>query len=213
MGALGPAGLTAWIGLHEIGGIKAGQTVLISAAAGAVGSLAGQIARLQGCRTVGIVGSADKAPRLAALGFHGAVHHRDGDDLAAAIAAACPDGIDVYFDNVGGATLETVLPLMNAHGTVVVCGMIADYNHQDEPHAVRTLWQLVVKRLTLRGFLTYEHAHRIPDAQAQLNEWVRSGSLLGLTSIYDGLEAAPTAFIDLMSGRTIGKTLVRIAPA
>jgi NADPH-dependent curcumin reductase CurA len=210
MGALGPAGLTAWVGLHEIGRIKAGQTVLISAAAGAVGSLAGQIARLRGCRTIGIVGSAAKAARLRTLGFHAAVNYRDVEDLAGAIRAACPDGIDLYFDNVGGATLETVLPLMNVHGSVVVCGMIADYNHQDDPHAVRTLWQLVVKRLTLRGFLTYEHPQCIPQAQAELDDWVRSGSLVGLGSVYEGLEAAPAAFIDLMSGRTMGKTLVRM---
>jgi NADPH-dependent curcumin reductase CurA len=211
MGALGPAGLTAWIGLHEIGHIQAGQTVLVSAAAGSVGSLVGQIARLRGCRVIGIVGSAAKAARITSLGFHSAVNYRATPDLSADIAAACPDGIDVYFDNVGGATLEVVLPLMSVHGTVVVCGMVADYNHQDEPHAVRTLWQLVVKRLTLRGFLTYEHPQCIPQAQAELNDWVRSGALVGLTSLYEGLAAAPTAFIDLMSGHTMGKTLVRLA--
>jgi len=210
MGALGPAGLTAWIGLHEIGHIQAGQTVLVSAAAGSVGSLVGQIARLRGCRTVGLVGSAAKAARITQLGFDAAVNYRASQNLAADIMTACPDGIDVYFDNVGGATLEAVLPLMSVQGTVVVCGMVADYNHQDEPHAVRTLWQIVVKRLTLRGFLTYEHPECIPRAQAELNEWVRSGALVGLTSMYDGLEAAPTAFIDLMSGRTMGKTLVHL---
>lgn len=210
MGALGPAGLTAWIGLHEIGRIKPGQTVLVSAAAGSVGSLVGQLARLHGCRTVGLAGSAAKVSRLLSLGFDGAVNYRAATDLSATIAAACPDGIDVYFDNVGGATLETVLPLMNVHGTVVVCGMVSDYNHQDEPYPVRTLWQLVVKRLTLRGFLTYEHPECIPRAQAELNEHVRSGALVGLTSIYDGLPAAPAAFIDLMSGRTMGKTLVKL---
>ncbi len=210
MGALGPAGLTAWIGLHEIGRIKPGQTVLVSAAAGSVGSVAGQLSRLHGCRTIGLAGSAAKVGRLATLGFDGAVNYREAPDLGAAIAAACPDGIDVYFDNVGGATLEAVLPLMNGHGTVVVCGMVSDYNHQDEPYPVRTLWQLVVKRLTLRGFLTYEHPECIPRAQAELNEHVQSGALTGLTSIYEGLPAAPAAFIDLMSGRTMGKTLVRL---
>lgn len=150
LGALGPAGLTAWIGLHEIGGIKTGQTVLVSAAAGAVGSVAGQIARLRGCRSVGIVGSTEKAARLMSLGFHGTIDFRAVPNLCDAIRTACPDGIDVYFDNVGGATLEAVLPLMNVHGTVVNCGMVADYNDQENPHAVRTLWQLVVKRLTMR---------------------------------------------------------------
>lgn len=210
LGALGPAGLTAWIGLHEIGRIRAGQTVLVSAAAGSVGSVVGQLSRLHGCRTIGLAGSAEKIRRLTLLGFDGAVNYREARDLPAAILDACPDGIDVYFDNVGGATLETVLPLMNAHGTVVVCGMVADYNHQDAPYPVRTLWQLVVKRLTLRGFLTYEHPQCIAQAQAELNAHVQSGALVGLTSTYDGLPAAPAAFIDLMSGRTLGKTLVRL---
>ena len=209
MGALGPAGLTAWIGLHEIGRIKPDQTVLVSAAAGSVGSLVCQLSRLHGCRTIGLAGGAAKVARLSSIGLDGAVDHRAAPDLGAAIAAACPGGIDVYFDNVGGATLEAVLPLMNAHGTVVVCGMVSDYNHQDQPYPVRTLWQLVVKRLTLRGFLTYEHGDCIERAQAELNDHVRSGALVGLTSVYDGLSAAPTAFIDLMSGRTMGKTLVR----
>ena len=209
MGALGPAGLTAWIGLHEIGRIKPGQTVLVSAAAGSVGSLVVQLARLHGCRTLGLVGGSAKAASLSALGLDRVVDHRAAPDLGAAIAAACPEGIDVYFDNVGGATLEAVLPLMNAHGTVVVCGMVSDYNHQDQPHPVRTLWQIVVKRLTLRGFLTYDPGECIPRAQAELIDHVQSGALIGLTSVYEGLPAAPTAFIDLMSGSTMGKTLVR----
>jgi len=210
LGALGPAGLTAWIGLNEIGRLGAGQTVLISAAAGAVGSVAGQVARLQGCRVVGLVGSSAKAERLRALGFHGAINYRGSADLGAAIGAACPDGVDLYFDNVGGSILEAALQHMKIHGFVVVCGMVGDYNTQDDPQPVRTLWQLVVKRLTMRGFLTYEHAHRIPEAQAQLTQWVRDGQLLALENFHDGLEQAPAAFIELMSGRTIGKTLVRL---
>jgi len=210
MGALGPTGLTAWIGLNEIGHIKSGQTVLVSAAAGAVGSVAGQVARLQGCRVIGLAGSAAKVAHLKALGFHAAIDYRAEADLSAAIRAACPEGVDVYFDNVGGATLETLLPLMNVHGVVVVCGMVSDYNRQDEPQPVRTLWQLVVKRLTMRGFLTYEHAASIPTAQAQLTQWIRNGSLKVLDNLHDGIENAPSAFIELMSGRTVGKTLVKL---
>ncbi|HUI59213.1 MAG TPA: NADP-dependent oxidoreductase [Steroidobacteraceae bacterium] len=210
LGALGPAGLTAWIGLNEIGRLSPGQTVLLSAAAGAVGSVAGQIARLRGCRVVGLVGSSAKAERLRSLGFHAAVDYRASADLGQAIRTACPDGVDLYFDNVGGAILEAVLPQMKVHGFVVVCGMVGDYNTQDDPQPVRTLWQLVVKRLTMRGFLTYEHAHRIPEAQAQLTQWVREGALVALDNFHDGLEQAPAAFIELMSGLTIGKTLVRL---
>jgi len=191
MGALGPSGLTAWIGLNEIGRIKAGQTVLVSAAAGAVGSVAGQVARLQGCRVIGLAGSAAKVAHLKALGFHSAIDHHAEADLSAAIRAACPEGVDVYFDNVGGA-------------------MMSDYNRQDHPQPVRTLWHLVVKRLTMRGFLTYEHADRIPTAQAELTQWIRSGELKVLDNLHAGIESAPAAFIELMSGQTVGKTLVSL---
>jgi NADPH-dependent curcumin reductase CurA len=210
MGMLGPSGLTAWIGLHEIARICAGQTVVISAAAGAVGNVAGQIAIRHGCRVVGIVGSAAKAACIKDLGFHAAINYRSEPDLGAAVRAACPGGVDVYFDNVGGPTLETLLPEMREHGTVVVSGMVSDYNHQEAPYPVRTLWQLVVKRLTMRGFLTYEHADRIPLAQSQLDQWARTGALRSLDDIRDGLESAPATFIALMSGTTMGKTLVRL---
>jgi len=210
MGALGPSGLTAWVGMHEIGQVKAGETVLVSAAAGAVGSVAGQIARLRGCRVVGLAGGVGKCAVLQQLGFDAAIDYRATTDLAAAIREAAPDGIDIYFDNVGGETLETVLPLMRVHGRIVVCGMIGDYNDQDRPTPVRTLWQLVVKRLTMRGFVTYDHWKRLNEAQADLNGWVTTGALTPLESVYDGLEATPSAFIDLMARRTTGKTLVRL---
>lgn len=210
MGALGPAGLTAWMGLNEIAQIKPGQTLLVSAAAGAVGSVAGQIARLQGCRVIGLAGSSGKVKTLKTLGYHEAINYRATPNLSEAIRQACPDGVDVYFDNVGGPILETILPLMRIHGRIVVCGMVSDYNHQDEPYPVRTLWQIVVKRLTLRGFLTYEHAARIPEAQRDLDRWVHSGALRAIDNIHEGIESAPAALIALMSGDTVGKTLVRL---
>lgn len=210
MGALGPSGLTAWVGMHEIGHIRAGQTVLVSAAAGAVGSVACQIAKLRGCHVIGLAGSARKCEWLMALGIDAAIDYRAVPDLADAVRAAAPAGIDVYFDNVGGATLELMLPLMREHGHVVVCGMIGDYNDQDHPYPVHTLWQLVVKRLTMRGFLTYDHADRLEQASRDLRGWIESGALKAVESVYEGLERAPEAFIDLMSGRTMGKTLVRL---
>jgi NADPH-dependent curcumin reductase CurA len=210
MGALGATGLTAWIGLMEIGHIVPGETVLVSAAAGAVGHVAGQIAKLKGCRVIGLAGSADKTARLRELGLDAAIDYKREPDLSAAIRAACPDGVDVYFDNVGGRTLEMLLPLMRLHGRVVVCGMVSDYNDQDHPYGVKTLWQIVVNRLTVRGFLTYDHANRIAEAQAELNTWVRTGQLHALNNMRDGLEQAPGALIDLLSGRTTGKTLVRL---
>lgn len=210
MGALGPVGLTAWVGLDTIGAAKPGETVLVSAAAGATGSCAGQIARLKGCRVIGLVGSAAKAEAILALGFDAAIDYRAAPDLSVAIRAAAPDGIDVYFDNVGGPMLDAVLPLMRLHGRVVVCGMIDQYNDADHPYGVTALWQLVVNRVTMRGFLTYDHPEMLPRAQAELNAWVAAGKLVPLTNLHHGFEAIPNAFIDLMSGRTIGKTLVKI---
>ncbi|HEX8445755.1 MAG TPA: NADP-dependent oxidoreductase [Sphingomonas sp.] len=210
MGALGPAGLTAWVGLHVIAAVRPGETVLVSAAAGAVGSVACQIARLRGCRVIGLAGSAAKCAAIRDLGVETAIDYRAESDLAAAIAAAAPGGVDVYFDNVGGATLETILPLMRDQGRVAVCGMIGDYNDQDHPYGVRTLWQLVVRRLTLRGFLTYDHGDRLAEAQRDLDAWASAGALRSLETIYHGIGAAPQAFIDLMARRTIGKTLVRL---
>ncbi len=208
MGALGPVGLTAWVGLSVIGAAGPGDTVLVSAAAGATGSCAGQIARIKGCRVIGLAGSVEKAAVVAGLGFDAAINYRGVADLGAAIRAAAPDGIDVFFDSVGGATLETVLPLMRLHGRVVVCGMIGQYNDADHPYGVKTLWQLVVNRVTMRGFLTYDHPEVLAEAQADLTRWVASGELVPLTNLHHGFEAIPGAFIDLMAGRTIGKTLV-----
>ncbi len=208
MGALGPVGLTAWVGLNTIGTAKPGDTVLVSAAAGATGSCAGQIARLLGCRVIGLVGSDAKAEAITALGFDAVINYRTVPDLAEAIRAAAPDGIDIFFDNVGGETLETVLPLMRLHGRVVVCGMIGQYNDADHPYGVKTLWQLVVNRVTMRGFLTYDHPEVLGQAQAELAGWVASGDLVPLTNVHHGFEAIPGAFIDLMAGRTTGKTVV-----
>lgn len=210
MGALGPSGLTAWVGLHEIGRIAPGNTVLVSAAAGAVGSVVCQIARLCGCRVIGLAGNSAKCDALRQLGLDAAIDYRMTSDLGAAIRAAAPEGIDIYFDNVGGPMLETAMPLMRDHGRVVICGMIGDYDNQDNPHPVRTLWQMVVKRLTMRGFLTYDHADRLEEASRDLSNWVTDGRLKPIESVYQGIEQAPRAFIDMMSGRTTGKALVRL---
>jgi NADPH-dependent curcumin reductase CurA len=210
MGALGPVGLTAWVGLLHVAKAKAGDTVLISAAAGATGSAVGQIAKIKGCRVIGLVGSDEKAATILGLGFDAAINYRAVPDLAGAVRAAAPDGVDVYFDNVGGETLEAILPLMATHGRVAVCGMIGEYNDQDHPYGVKTLWQLVVNRITMQGFLTYDYPEILGQAQAELEAWVESGALKPLTNIRHGFERIPEAFIDLMSGNTTGKTLVTI---
>ncbi|WP_031341911.1 NADP-dependent oxidoreductase [Novosphingobium lindaniclasticum] len=210
MGALGPVGLTAWVGLFAVGEAKPGETVVVSAAAGATGSTVGQIAKARGCRVIGLVGSAEKAAVIRDLGFDAAIDYRATPDIAAEIARAAPEGVDVYFDNVGGEVLEAVLPLMRLHGRVAVCGMVGQYNDADHPHGVRTLWQLVVNRIRMQGFITYDYPEVLSQAQAELDAWVAQGKLKPLANVRDGFEKLPEAFIDLMSGRTIGKTLVRI---
>lgn len=210
MGALGPVGLTAWVGLFTIGEAKPGETVLVSAAAGATGSTVGQIAKAVGCKVIGLVGSEDKAQVIRDLGFDAAIDYRATPDIAAEIARAAPEGVDVFFDNVGGETLEAVLPLMRLHGRVAVCGMIGQYNDADHPFGVKTLWQLVVNRIKMQGFITFDYPEVLAQAQAELDGWVAEGKLRPLANLRDGFESLPEAFIDLMSGRTIGKTLVRI---
>jgi NADPH-dependent curcumin reductase CurA len=208
MGALGPVGLTAWVGLNVIGVAKPGETVIVSAAAGATGSTAGQLAKAKGCKVIGLVGSDEKAQLIRSIGFDAAVNYRAAPDLAAAIREAAPEGIDVYFENVGGDLLETVLPLMRLHGRVAVCGMIGQYNDADHPYGVKTLWQVVVNRLKMQGFLTYDHAEVLGEAQSELERLVVDGQLKPLANVRHGFERIPEAFIDLMSGKTTGKTLV-----
>lgn len=211
MGAVGWSGVTAYVGLKRYGEMRSGDEVLISAAAGAVGSVAGQVAKLSGCRVVGTVGSAEKARIVTEeLGFDGVIDYRAAPDLDAEIARHFPEGIDLYFDNVGGVTLDTVLPRMKAFGRIPVCGMIANYNHQTEPYPIRNLWQVLVNRITMRGFLAYEAADMLHEAETALADWVRSGDLIATENVSTGLESTPDAFIRLMSGDTTGKTLVRI---
>ncbi len=210
MGTLGPVGLTAWVGLFEIGKAKPGETVLVSAAAGATGSTVVQIAKARGATVIGIAGGPDKMQIVRDLGADFAIDYRAEPDLAAAIRAAAPDGIDVYFDNVGGEMLDAVLQLMRLHGRIALCGMVAQYNDADHPHGIRNLWQLVVNRVLMRGFITYDHRDVLDQAQAELDGWAADGQLKPLANIRDGFEKLPEAFIALMSGRTIGKTLVRI---
>lgn len=210
MGALGPVGLTAWVGLFEIGKAKAGETVVVSAAAGATGSTVVQLAKAAGCRVIGLAGGPDKCAAVRALGADAAIDYRATGDLGAAIRAEAPAGVDVYFDNVGAETLDAVLPLMRLHGRIAVCGMIAQYNDAENPYGVRNLWQLVVNRIAMRGFITYDHMEVLEEAQAMLDAMFAAGTLNPLENVRDGFEALPAAFIDLMSGRTMGKTLVRV---
>ena len=208
-GGLGGSGHTAYVGLHEIGKIQAGETVLISAAAGATGSMATQIAKLRGCKVVGVVGGDEKATLVTqTLGADAAVNYKTCGDLTAAITEACPEGVDVYFDNVGGNTLDAALQCMNTFGRVIGCGMISDYNDQDNPTPIFNMWKLVEKELTMKGFLLYTYMDKVPAASAQLHEWVRSGEIQILENITEGLPNAGWAYSEMMRGATIGKNLV-----
>jgi len=210
LGALGMPGITAWFGLREIGRPKAGETVVVSAASGAVGSVVGQIGKSMGCRVVGIAGGAEKCAYVRdTLGFDACVDHRAGS-LREQLAAACPDGIDVDFENVGGEVLDTVLSLMNPFGRVALCGMISDYN-ATEPHGVRNLRMVLVHRIRMQGLIVLDWLDRWDEARAGLAALHAAGGLQYRETIVDGLENAPQALLDVLRGRNFGKQLVRLA--
>ncbi len=210
-GALGGSGQTAYVGLHDIGEIGEGQTVVVSAAAGATGSMAGQIARLRGCKVVGIVGSAAKADVITGeLGMDAAVNYKETPDLAAAIKELCPEGVDIYYDNVGGTTLDAMLLCMKDFGRIVGCGMISDYNHQDHPTPLYNLWQIIARQLKMQGFLLFGYSQSIPAATDALHEWIANGDIKVLENITVGLEKAGEAYSNMMKGETIGKNLVKV---
>jgi len=210
LGVLGMPGLTAYVGLSDIGKPQAGETVVVSAASGAVGAVAGQLARRQGARVVGIAGGADKCRYVKdELGFDAALDHRAAD-LGAALDAACPSGIDVYFENVGGAVQQAVFPRFNDFGRMVMCGMVSEYNDQ-EPRPGPNLMSAVRKRLKIQGFIVSDQWRRWGEYRAIAAPMVRVGLLKYREDVVDGLDNAPAAFIGLLQGRNFGKLLVRLA--
>jgi NADPH-dependent curcumin reductase CurA len=213
MSALGVTGLTAYFGMLNVGQPKKGETVVVSAAAGATGSVAGQLARMKGCRVVGVTGSDDKNRMLQNdLAFDGAVNHRS-ETLREDLAAQCPGGIDVYFDNVGGHVLEAVLPLMKLHGRIVCCGAVSQYDTATPaPGPAGIPGQLVVKRLRMEGFLVSDYLGEWLKAEEELAGWVASGELKVLEDVVEGLESAPRALIGMLAGDNVGKRIVRVAP-
>jgi hypothetical protein len=210
LGVLGMPGMTAYAGLLEIGQPKAGETVAVAAASGAVGSVVGQIAKIKGCRAVGIAGGADKCRHVVEeLGFDACVDHRAGD-FAARLAAACPAGIDVYFENVGGAVLEAVWPLLNDFARIPVCGLIAQYNATAAMPGPE--WFSVLrKRLTVRGFIVTDFVSKQADFMRDAGTWVKTGRLKYREDVVEGLENAPEAFLGLLQGRNFGKLLVKVS--
>jgi NADPH-dependent curcumin reductase CurA len=212
LGILGMPGLTAYVGLVEIARLAPSDVVFVSGAAGAVGSAAGQFARLLGCaRVVGSAGSDDKVAVLTQeLGFDAAFNYKAGG-VAAQLAGAAPDGIDVYFDNVGGEHLEAAIGALRTHGRVAACGSISGYNAVDPPPGPRNMALVVRQQLTLRGFIVGDHADRRDEFLAKATGWLDQGLLRAPESVVDGLEHAPEAFIGMLGGANTGKCLVRIA--
>jgi NADPH-dependent curcumin reductase CurA len=210
LSVLGMTGLTAYAGLLDVAAMKPGESVFVSGAAGAVGSMVGQIAKLRGAsRVVGSAGSAAKVERLTALGFDAAFDYHDGP-VRESLKAAAPDGIDVYFDNVGGEHLEAAIGAMNLRGRAAICGMIAQYNSTEPPAAPRNLALLIGKRLTLRGFLVGDHGHLRDQFVQDMSGWLRDGKISYDETVVDGIDKAPEAFLGLLRGENLGKMLVRV---
>jgi NADPH-dependent curcumin reductase CurA len=209
LGVLGMPGMTAYVGLLDIGRPKPGETVVVSAASGAVGSAVGQIAKIKGARAVGIAGSPDKCDYVVrALGFDACVNYKTGD-LPAALKAACPSGIDVYFENVGGDVLRAVMTLLNQNARIPLCGLISQYN-ATEPTPGPDLRAFLFNRVLLKGFIVSDHLDRMGDFLAECGGWLREGRLKHREDIVEGLEKAPEAFIGLLQGKNFGKLLVRV---
>jgi hypothetical protein len=214
LGVLGMPGMTAYTGLLNIGQPKAGETVVVSSAAGAVGSAVGQIAKIAGCRAVGIAGGKAKCNFVVDdLGFDACVDHRS-DRLATELEAACPKGIDIYFENVGGRVFESVLPLMHLFGRVPVCGLIAHYNATGLPPAPDRvpllMWAILVKRLTFRGFIVFDFSQQQPDFEKDMAQRFSEGRVKYREDVVDGIENAVAAFKRLFTGQNFGKLLVRV---
>ncbi|MHB9288765.1 NADP-dependent oxidoreductase [Halobacteriales archaeon Cl-PHB] len=212
LGVLGMPGRTAYFGLLDVGDPNPGDTVVVSGAAGAVGSVVGQIAKLNGCHVVGFAGSDEKVAWLTDdLGFDAALNYKAVDDLGAALDDVAPDGVDVYFDNVGGPITDTVFRKLNLDARVAVCGQIAHYNDTDVSMGPRKLPQLIPLRATVEGFLIGDFRTRFEQATEQLGTWIASGDITHRETVVDGLENAPEAFLGLFSGDNIGKQVVRVS--
>lgn len=209
---VGMPGLTAYFGLLHICEPKKGETVVVSGAAGAVGTAVGQIAKLKGCRVVGIAGSDEKISFITnELGFDAGINYKTTESVYKDLKTNCPDGIDVYFDNVGGPITDSVFPLINVHSRMAICGQISQYNASEAEMGPRVLWNLIVKRAKVQGLLVSDFAAHFGQAAWDLHNWVAEGKLKYRETITQGIENAPQAFIDLLSGGNIGKQLVQVS--
>ncbi len=224
VGVLGMPGITAYVGLNTHAQPKSGETLVVGAATGAVGSLVGQLAKAQGLRVVGVAGGADKCVfAVEELGFDTCIDHRSAPDASALrkeLASACPDGVDIYFENVGGKTLDAVIPLMNVFGRISICGMISWYNAgglgmsaTDGPNLLPRVWRtLLVNRINVRGYIITDHYDQFPQFIRDVAPLVADGTIKYRETIADGLASAPQAFIDMLGGGNFGKQLVAVSP-
>jgi NADPH-dependent curcumin reductase CurA len=214
LGVLGMPGLTAYLGLSEIGKPKKGETLVVSGAAGAVGSVAGQIAKIMGCRVVGIAGSDEKCEMLTSdFGFDTAINYKTTGNMRKAIAAACPNGVDVYFDNVGGAISDAVLVKIKQFARIVVCGAISVYNETSLPQSLSVQPFLVRNSALMQGFIVNDYSAKFPEAMQQLSHWLAEGKLKYAETIVEGFDQIPQAFIDLFDGKNKGKMVVKMTGA
>ncbi len=214
LGVLGMPGLTAYLGMSEIGKPKKGETVVVSGAAGAVGSVAGQVAGISGCRVVGIAGSDEKCALLTSeFGFDAAINYKTVKHMRKAIAAACPDGVDVYFDNVGGSISDAVLVRINQFARIVVCGAISVYNETSLPQSLSVQPFLVRNSALMQGFIVNDFEAKFPEAMQQLAQWLAEGRLKYTETLVEGFNQLPQAFLDLFEGRNKGKMVVKVAGA
>ena len=211
LGVLGMTGLTAFLGLSEIGKPKKGETIVVSGAAGAVGSVAGQIAKINACRVVGIAGTEEKCALLTSdFGFDAAINYKTSGNMRKAIAAACPNGVDVYFDNVGGDISDAVLMNINQFARIAVCGAISIYNETSQPKGISVQSYLIKNRVLMQGFIVSDYAAKFPKALIQLSQWLAEGLLTYTETIVEGFDQIPQAFLDLFEGKNKGKMVVKI---
>ncbi|QYJ87356.1 NADP-dependent oxidoreductase [Shewanella mesophila] len=211
LGVLGMPGMTAWTGLNRIAELKQGETLFVSAASGAVGSVVCQLGLLMGAKVIASVGSDEKAEALSAMGVEQVINYKTTANLSAALSAAAPQGVDVYFENVGGEHLAAALDNMNDHGRIAVCGMISQYNDTAPTQGPSNLAYIIMKKLKIEGFIVSEHWQHYGEFSQQMGQWLASGQVKAEQTIYEGLEQAPAAFIGLFEGKNRGKMVVKLA--
>lgn len=215
LGVIGMPGFTAYVGLREFGRPQSGETVVVSAASGAVGQVVGQIAKMKGCRVVGVAGAEDKCQHVVDhYGFDVCVNYKD-EDFESQLKAACPDGIDVYFENVGGKVFEAVMTLINDFARIPVCGRIAHYNQTSLPEGpdrlIPFMGQILVKRLMFRGFIQSDHNELLPDFRREMGQWLKEGTVKYQEDVVEGIEHTLEAFQGLLQGRNRGKLVIRVS--